>query len=152
MERFEAGGDVQEPSLEANEANTRVIGAAIEVHRQLGPGFLETVYETAMCVELDRRAIRYERQVRLPIRYRGVTVGEHVLDLVVEGVLVVELKCVAAISPIHLAQVISYMKAADLTLGSILNFNVPALRDGGIKRVVWGRRSPDGARPRAEGG
>lgn len=142
MEPTEDGylDEMVEPSAEANAASTRTIGAAIEVHRRLGPGFLESVYEAALCVELDHRDVRFERQVRLPIRYRGAVVGEHVLDLIVEGVLVVELKSVATFSPVHIAQVVSYVKAADLTLGVILNFNVPALRSGGIRRVVWGAR------------
>ena len=125
-----------EPDAALDAIVKRVIGAAIEVHRHLGPGFLESVYETAMCVELDHRGIVYERQVRTPIVYKEAVVGEHVVDLLIEGSLVVELKTVAALAPVHLAQVLSYLKARGARLALVFNFLVPRLGEGGIKRVI----------------
>ena len=112
-----------------------MIGAAIEVHRRLGPGFLESIYEAALTVELARRGIQFEKQFPVVVRYEEVVVGEHRLDLVVDGELVVELKAVEAIAPIHFAQVRSYLRAGAFQLGLIVNFNVPYLRDG-VRRVV----------------
>jgi GxxExxY protein len=103
---------------------------------------MESVYEAAMCVELDRRGIAYEQQVRVPIVYKGIVVGEHFVDLIIETSLIVELKCVAAFAPVHLAQTLSYLKAKDLRVGLLLNFQVRRLNDGGMKRVVNGTRRP----------
>lgn len=124
-----------EPSKRIDELAHAVIGAAIEVHRLLGPGFLEGVYEGALAVELGLRNIPFERQKSLAVNYKGHPVGEGRLDLFVGGELVVELKAVETLSPIHSAQVISYLKALRLPLGVLINFNVPLLKDG-IKRIV----------------
>ncbi len=115
----------------------RVIGAAIAVHRELGPGFLESVYESALCVELDYLGIPYSRQVVVELGYRGRPVGEGRIDLLVDGCLVVELKAVETILPIHEAQTLSYLKATGHPVGLVINFNVVALRRG-IRRVVNG--------------
>lgn len=115
-----------------------VIGAAIEVHRTLGPGFLEAVYERAMSVELGARAVPFRRQVAVSVAYKGVAIAEQHIDLFVADGLVVELKAVADLAPIHGAQVRSYMKAAGCKLGLLINFNVPALRRG-IRRIVLSR-------------
>jgi GxxExxY protein len=112
-----------------------VIGAALEVHQLLGPGYLESVYEEALSVELELRGISYERQKTIAVDYKGRAVGEGRLDLLVGGCLVVELKAVEAIAPIHVAQVISYLKATELPLGLLINFNVPLLKNG-IQRVI----------------
>ena len=112
--------------------NDRVIGAAIEVHKALGPGFLESIYESALCLELERRDIVHERQKRIPVLYQNIPVGEHRLDLLIEGKLVVELKAISAIEPIHFATVRSYLKAMQLQTGLILNFAQTTLE---IKRV-----------------
>lgn len=112
-----------------------MIGSAIEVHRLLGPGFLESVYEEALCVELSLRGIPFARQVPVGVPYKGNTVGEARLDLLVDECLVVELKAVETIAPIHVAQVISYLKATRLRLGLLITFNVTWLRRG-IKRVI----------------
>jgi GxxExxY protein len=125
----------REPGAALDAAAHRVIGAALEVHSLLGPGFLESVYEEALCAELTLRSIRFQRQVPVSVSYKGRTVGESRLDVLVDRSLVVELKAVDAIAPIHVAQVISYLKAADLRLGLIITFNVVALRRG-IKRVI----------------
>jgi GxxExxY protein len=112
-----------------------VIGAAIEVHRRLGPGFLESAYEEALCAELFLRGISFERQVAVPIEYKGRLIGESRVDLVVAERLVVELKSIERLAPVHRAQLISYLKATGRQLGLLINFNVPILSLG-IKRVV----------------
>ncbi len=111
------------------------IGAAIEVHRILGPGFLESVYEAALAVELESRHLAFQRQVPVGIVYKGVTVGESRLDLLVGEKLVVELKAVDALLPIHKAQIISYLKALNSPLGLLINFKVEVLRQG-IQRII----------------
>ena len=116
-----------------------VIGAAIEVHRHLGPGFLESIYEEALFVELSDAGIPLERQVEISVDYKGRPVGRHRLDLLVAKALIVELKTVEALAEIHKAQVISYLKVARLPLGLLINFNVPVLKDG-LQRVVYTKR------------
>ena len=125
-----------EPSTELDELAYAVIGAAIEVDRLLGPGFLESVYEEALCVELTLRGIRFARQLPIGVQYKGQKVGEARLDLVVDDSLVVELKAVEGIAPIHVAQILSYLKATRLRLGLLISFNVTTLRRG-IKRVIY---------------
>lgn len=120
----------------------RVIGAAIEVHRTLGPGFLERIYENALSVELSRRGISCVRQVEVPIRYRDVEVGTHVLDLLVEDQIVVELKAVRRLEDIHFVIVRSYLKALGREHALLLNFAAPTLE---IRRVS-SRDGPDGCR------
>lgn len=112
-----------------------VIGAAIEVHRHLGPGYLESVYEEALGIELGLRGVTFRRQVVFALDYKGYQVGEGRLDLLVGGVLVVELKAVDGFAPIHTAQAISYLKATRHRLALLINFNVPVLKDG-LKRVA----------------
>ena len=104
------------------ELSSRVIEAAIEVHKTLGPGFIESVYESALCLELTRRGIAFERQKTIPVLYRGEPVGEHRLDLLVESTLVVELKAVAALDEVFFAIGRSYMKAVGAEDGLLLNF------------------------------
>lgn len=125
----------QEPSREADDLATAVIGAAIEVHRVLGPGYLEIVYERALAFELELRGVPFERQSPVCVAYKGREVGEGRLDLLVGGTLIVELKTVDVLAPIHTAQIMSYLKAMRLPLGLIINFKVPVLKQG-IKRVV----------------
>jgi GxxExxY protein len=110
----------------------KVIGAAIRVHRELGPGFLESVYEEALAIELGGLGITFERQKPLPIIYRGHHVGEHRLDLLVEGLLVVELKAISALEDIHFAIVRAYLKASALDDALILNFTSTKLT---VRRV-----------------
>jgi GxxExxY protein len=119
--------------LEHEELTERIIQAAIAVHRQLGPGFLESIYEAALAIELRKHGLRFERQRRLPILYDGVEIGFHRLDLLVEDTIVVELKAVKRIEDIHFAVVRSYLKAADRKHGLLLNFAAPKLL---IKRVL----------------
>jgi GxxExxY protein len=110
----------------------RVIEAALAVHRTLGPGFLESVYENALCVELGKRQMAYERQKAIKIMYQGIEVGEHRLDLLVEGKLMIELKAVKAIEDIFFAIGRSYLKAAGIEDGLLLNFAAMPLT---IKRI-----------------
>ena len=114
---------------------TRIVGAAIEVHRHLGPGLLESVYESAMCVELTAARIPFVRQAHFDVTYRGERVGDGRLDLLVDDRIIVELKAVDGLAPVHQAQVISYLRATGHRLGLLINFNVPVLKDG-VRRVI----------------
>jgi len=118
----------------------RVIEAAIDVHRELGPGFLESVYENALVIALRERGIAVEQQVLVEIGFRGHHVGKHRLDLIVERQLVVELKAAKAFEDIHFATTKSYLKATRISVGLLLNFNAPTLQ---IKRVVNDFQEPD---------
>ena len=114
----------------------RVIGAAIEVHRALGPGLLESAYEECLCHEFHLQGISFERQRPLPVEYKGVRLDcGYRIDLLVDGKLVVELKSIEQLLPIHEAQVLTYMKLARVPTGLLINFNVPLLKQG-IKRFV----------------
>jgi GxxExxY protein len=124
-----------EPSEHADIRAHEVIGAAIEVHRVLGPGFLESVYEEALCHELADREIPFGRQVRIGIPYKGRLVGESRIDVFVDDCLLVELKAVDGITPLHRAQVISYLRASNLDLALLVNFNVRLLKSG-LHRIV----------------
>jgi len=115
------------------ELSNKIIGAAIEVHRVLGPGFLEYIYEQALKIEFSERNLNCESQKEIRINYNGVEIGQHRLDLVVENVIIVELKAVKGFADIHFAQLRSYLKATGLKVGLLLNFGKPTLE---IKRVV----------------
>ncbi|MEI6106093.1 MAG: GxxExxY protein [Opitutae bacterium] len=115
------------------ELSERIIGCGICVHRALGPGFLEKIYEEALCLELSKANLKYERQKSVVIIYETKPVGEHRLDLVVEGQVVVELKATSGIADVHLVTARSYLKATALQLALVLNFAQPVLE---IKRVV----------------
>ena len=122
--------------MEINEITEKVIGAAIEVHRHLGPGLLESAYEECLCYELNQAGLRFERQVHLPIRYKGILLqSAHRMDLVVEEAVVVELKATEDMPPLYSAQVLTYLRSAQIQVGLLINFNVPVLRDG-VKRIV----------------
>ncbi|MGB0721722.1 MAG: GxxExxY protein [Gammaproteobacteria bacterium] len=125
--------------MDADEKTERIahatIGAAIEVHRHLGPGFLESVYEAALAVELKARGISFARQVPVSVTYKDVEVGQSRLDLLVDDRLIVELKAADKLLPIHKAQALSYLRATDLPLALLINFKVAVLREG-IKRVI----------------
>jgi GxxExxY protein len=125
-----------EPDKRTDELAHAVIGAAIEVHRQLGPGFLESIYEEALCVELAARELLFERQKEINVTYKGHQIGRQRIDLLVGQALIVELKTVEELAEIHKAQVISYLKATGLRLGLLINFNVPVLKNG-IQRIVY---------------
>ncbi len=112
-----------------------IIGAAIEVHRELGPGYLEKVYEQAMGLELRHRGLSYATQVPVAVCYKGIKIHGQVLDMVVEGKVVLELKSVEMLLQIHEAQIISYLKSTRLPAGLLINFKEKLVKDG-IKRFV----------------
>ena len=123
------------PSPQLYETTGAVISAAIEVHRVLGPGFLESVYEEAMAVELGLRGVSFERQKQINVSYKGCQIGEGRLDLFVEHSLIVELKAAEKLLPIHQAQLMSYLKATGCRLGLLINFHERLLKDG-VRRLV----------------
>lgn len=125
-------------ALEHEELTGAIIGAAIAVHRELGPGFVESIYESALVIELEARGIPHTRQLVVPVSYRGVVVGTHRLDLFVEDTIVVELKAVREIADAHFAVVRSQLCASGCRHGLILNFAKPTLE---VKRVVAPERS-----------
>ena len=124
--------------MNINELTQTIIGAAIEVHRALGPGLLESAYEECLCKELTLQKISFERQRPLPLEYKGVKLEcGYRLDLLVEDTVVLEVKAVDAIISIHEAQLLTYMKLGGWKVGLLINFNVPVLKQG-IKRLVLG--------------
>jgi len=122
--------------VEINEISGQVVDAALKVHSHLGPGLLESAYEACLAYELQRRRLRVVRQLLLPIEYEGIKVDAgYRIDLLVEERVVVELKAVDAIHPIHRAQLLSYLRLSKKRVGLLLNFNVLHLRDG-IERLI----------------
>ena len=123
--------------LRYEELTEKIIGAAIEVHRVLGPGLLESVYEKALCHELNLRGLSFKHQIAIPLHYKGVDLEcGFRIDLLVENIVVLELKSVASILPVHEAQLLTYMKLLKKPVGFIFNFNVPVLKQGMIRRVL----------------
>jgi GxxExxY protein len=121
---------------EINRITEKIIGAAIEVHRELGPGLLESAYETCLSFELAERGLGVDRQKPLPIVYKGIRLDAgYRLDLLVEENVVVEIKAVEELAPIHQAQLLSYLKLSGCKIGLLINFNVPVLKNG-IKRII----------------
>jgi GxxExxY protein len=125
----------REVGEEINQLTGEVIGAAIEVHRVLGPGFLEEVYKEALIIEFFRCGIPHLVEKSVTINYKGHEVGQGRLDFLVANCLIVELKAVQNLAPIHEAQVLSYLKMTNYPLALLINFNVPLLKDG-IKRII----------------
>jgi len=122
--------------MNINDLTGEIIGAAIEVHKALGPGLMESVYEECLCHEFGLRKIDYKRQQALPIEYKGVRLDcGYRIDVLVKGLVILELKSVDSLQPIHEAQLLTYLKLTDLKVGLLINFNVPVLREG-IKRLV----------------
>ncbi|MDD2891174.1 MAG: GxxExxY protein [bacterium] len=122
--------------IKENEASNKIIGLAIEIHKTLGPGLLESTYEECFCRELTLNKLSFERQIPLPVEYKGIRLDcGYRLDLVVENCVIVELKSIEAILPIHRAQLLTYLKLTEIKVGLLINFNVPILKDG-IKRIV----------------
>jgi GxxExxY protein len=129
-------GDAMKSHIQFDELSQTVIGCAIEVHRELGPGLLESAYEQCLAHELRLRGIPFEQQKVMPVEYKGVLIDcGYRLDLLVDRRLIVELKAVAAVEPIHEAQLLTYLKLAKVKTGLLINFNVPLLKDG-LKRFV----------------
>lgn len=120
---------------EINAITARVIGCGIEVHRVLGPGLLEAIYETALTIEFDEVGIRYERQVPIPAYYKGRALGHYRVDLIVENAVLVEVKAVAQINPVFEAQLLTYLRLTRRRVGLLINFNSRLLKDG-VQRFV----------------
>ena len=143
--------------LEAiNKLTSRIIGAAMEVHTELGPGLYESVYHSCLMVELRRAGMAYETEVPVPVVYKGelVTTEGYKIDLMVDGVVVVELKSVAVIKPVHKKQLLTYLRLMKKPVGLLINFNVAHLKDG-IHRVIdfeWLERQRQRQSNSAEGG
>ncbi len=131
-------GDTEARSkLFHEELTEKIIGAAIEVHRGLGPGLLESAYEECLCHEFHLRRIGFERQRPLPVEYKGVKLDcGYRLDLIVENKVILEIKCVEHILPVHEAQLLTYLKMTGVEVGLILNFNIATLVRGGVVRKV----------------
>ncbi len=119
------------------ELTNQIIGAAIEVHRHLGPGLLESAYEECMCHEFKLRGILFKQQVPLPVEYKGAKIDcSYRLDLVVDDSIIVEIKAVDAILPVHEAQLLTYLKLRGLRVGLLINFHEPVLKDGIRRRII----------------
>jgi len=130
----------QPKRIRVNEITQEVIGAAIAVHRALGPGLLESAYQECLCQELALRGVPFERQVPLPLEYRGIHCEcGYRLDILVAGAVVVEVKSIEAIAPIHEAQLLTYLRLGGWNVGLLINFNVVVLKEG-IRRRVLGLR------------
>ncbi|OGI50485.1 MAG: GxxExxY protein [Candidatus Muproteobacteria bacterium RIFCSPHIGHO2_02_FULL_65_16] len=122
--------------MDENELSNEVIGAAIEVHKHLGPGLLESIYQTCLAHELTNRGFKVAREAVFPVRYKGLEFpAAYRADLVVQDKLILELKAVDVMLPVYAAQLLSYLRMSGLKLGLLINFNVSHLRDG-IKRIV----------------
>ena len=117
--------------MDVNELSYKIIGCAYDVHKILGPGLLESTYEKCLCFELDKLDIKYERQKELPINYKGMTLENgYRIDILVEDKIVIELKSVDILKPIHSAQLLTYLKLSKKPLGLLINFNVTNLQNG----------------------
>ncbi len=115
---------------------TDIVDAAFNVHKNLGPGLIESVYEVCFCHELSKRNLRFQRQVMIPIVYDGITLSETMrIDVLVEDLVICELKATETMPPVYLSQLLTYLKLANKRLGFLINFNVPTIKQG-IKRVV----------------
>lgn len=134
MTKSEIVGDLNDWN-DGKPLSYQIIGAAIAVHSWFGAGLLESLYEESLCIELSKRRISFEQQKRIGVDYKGHDVGHFVADLVVGNRIIVEVKAVQALAPIHTAQLITYLKLLNLKTGLLINFNVPKLAEG-IKRVV----------------
>ena len=129
--------DTENTEVNLNKITEQIIGAAIEVHRALGPGLLESAYEECLYRELSLRNIHFERQGALPVEYKGVKLDcGYRIDLLVADAVVVEIKAVETIQPIHEAQLLTYLKLGGWKLGLLINFNVTVLKDGIRRRIL----------------
>ena len=145
-EEMDSEGTGSSPKLIYEKLTEQIVGAAIEVHKALGPGLMESVYEECLCHELNLRGLGFQRQLPIPVCYKGVLLDcGYKLDILVEDVVVLELKCVDRILPVHEAQLLTYLKLLHKPVGFVINFNVPVLRQGLVRRVL------DSASPRLRG-
>jgi len=128
--------NVESERERTNSLTEKIIGCAIEVHSTIGPGLLESAYEECLCYELAQNGLRFERQVPLPVFYKGVNLDcGYRMDIIVKNIVIVEIKAVERIIPVHEAQLLSYLKLYDRSVGLLLNFHAARLRDG-IRRIV----------------
>lgn len=124
---------------ELNALTEKIIGAAIDVHKELGPGLLESIYEVCLIEELERKGLCVQHQVDFPVYYKGKLTDKHLrMDIVVEDKIVIELKAVEKILPVHEVQLVTYLKLTNKNIGLLINFNVAHLKDG-IKRKIYER-------------
>ena len=131
------GGTGTQRKLIQEELTEQVIGGAIEVHRILGPGLLESAYEECLCHEFRLHGLKFQRQVPLPVQYKGINLDcGYRIDVVVEDAVILELKCVEHVLPVHEAQLLTYLKLTGKKVGLILNFYIPVLARGGVVRRV----------------
>jgi GxxExxY protein len=122
--------------MNINHLTGQIIGAAIEVHKELGPGLLETAYEECLCHEFNLRQIHFKRQQSIPVKYKGINLNcGYRIDILVENIVILELKSVDDLQPIYEAQLLTYLKLMGLKVGLLINFNVPVLKQG-IKRLM----------------
>jgi GxxExxY protein len=133
FDEFRAKKNEVDPELD--QLTEKIIGACIEVHRELGPGLTENFYEAALCHELDMRGIPYERQFPISVNYKGMEIGKTRIDLVVDNRVIVELKSCEGLNAVHRAQLICYLQITGLKVGLLINFNVAILTNG-VKRVI----------------
>jgi GxxExxY protein len=133
FDEFRAQHGEREPEIDS--ITDEILGASIEVHKELGPGLNELLYQEALCHEFDLRGLRYEKQLKVPVVYKGKAIGETRIDLLVEGCVIVELKACEGLNAVHRAQLICYLQLLKLKVGLLINFNVAILKDG-VKRVV----------------
>ena len=125
------------PKLRYEELTERILGSVIEVHKVLGPGLMESAYEECLCHELNLRDLQFERQMTVPVSYKGVSLDcGYKLDLLIENTVILELKCVERITSVHEAQLLTYMKLLTKPVGFIINFNVPVMRAGIVRKVL----------------
>ena len=123
--------------MNENELSNKIIGSCIEVHKSLGPGLLESTYEECLCYEFEQRKIQYVRQYNLPIKYKDVHIDcGYRIDLLIEEKVVVELKAVERLLPLHDAQLLSYLKSGNWKVGLLINFNVPVLIRGILRKII----------------
>jgi GxxExxY protein len=132
----ETTGPQRHRDTEINGLTQRIIGCAIEVHRILGPGLLESVYETAMCIEMNTTGLSYTQQIRLPAHYKGRLLGHYRIDLIVEDQVLVEIKSVERMLPLFEGQLLTYLRVTGKRVGLILNFNSRVMKDGITRRVM----------------
>ncbi|RLS55377.1 MAG: GxxExxY protein [Planctomycetota bacterium] len=126
-----------EGSLIHADITSRIIGAAIEVHRELGPGLLENAYEECLCYELSQAGLKFQRQLELPVRYKRIRLDcGYRADLLVEACVLLELKAIEAINPVHEAQLLTYLRISQIKVGLLINFNCETLKDGIHRRVL----------------
>jgi len=118
-----------------NKVTERTIGCAIEVHKELGPGLLERIYEEALAIELEECGISFAQQVPISMKYKGKPLGEYVIDMIVEDIVVVELKSVERFDPVFEAQLLTYLRVTGKKVGLLINFNTRLLKDG-VKRFI----------------